>query len=147
MDTEQRKQIKKYLDLLFLRKKMIFIFLLIAVGVGLYSYVKTPKVYLSTSMLMYQRQKINPAKMSPDEERKIGEMVSTVSQQVTSRTSLESIISQYNLYEGQRVEFTIEQGEKGPQAADVVALDEPPTEGAQVEEAAPPERGYEYPLS
>lgn len=56
-----------------------------------------------------------------------------------------------NLYEGQRVEFTIELGDKGPQAADVVALDEPPTDGGQVEETAPeveeaaPE--HEYPLS
>jgi len=35
-----------------------------------------------------------------------------------------------NLYEGQRVEFTIEEGEKGLQATDVVALDGPPTESA-----------------
>ena len=32
-----------------------------------------------------------------------------------------------NLYEGQRVEFTVEQGEKGLQAVNVVALDGPPT--------------------
>jgi len=30
-----------------------------------------------------------------------------------------------NLYEGQRVEFVVEEGEKGLQAADVVALDGP----------------------
>ena len=32
-----------------------------------------------------------------------------------------------NLYEGQRVEFTVEQGDKGLQAGDVVALDGPET--------------------
>ncbi|MBN1640028.1 MAG: cold shock domain-containing protein [Anaerolineae bacterium] len=32
-----------------------------------------------------------------------------------------------NLYEGQRVEFTVEQGDKGLQAVNVVALDGPPT--------------------
>jgi CspA family cold shock protein len=32
-----------------------------------------------------------------------------------------------NLHEGQRVEFVVEQGDKGLQAADVVALDGPPT--------------------
>lgn len=31
-----------------------------------------------------------------------------------------------NLYEGQRVEFVVEQGDKGLQASDVVALDAPP---------------------
>jgi CspA family cold shock protein len=35
-----------------------------------------------------------------------------------------------NLHEGQRVEFVVEQGEKGLQAADVVALDGPPTNKA-----------------
>jgi CspA family cold shock protein len=30
-----------------------------------------------------------------------------------------------NLYEGQRVEFTVEDDQRGPQAADVVALDGP----------------------
>jgi CspA family cold shock protein len=32
-----------------------------------------------------------------------------------------------NLHEGQRVEFTVEEGDKGLQAADVVALDGPAT--------------------
>ena len=32
-----------------------------------------------------------------------------------------------NLHEGQRVEFVVEEGDKGLQAADVVALDGPPT--------------------
>jgi CspA family cold shock protein len=46
-----------------------------------------------------------------------------------------------NLYEGQRVEFVVEQGEKGLQAADVVALDGPAvveesTAAAVVEEAS-----------
>jgi CspA family cold shock protein len=31
-----------------------------------------------------------------------------------------------NLFEGQRVEFLVEQSPKGPQAANVVALDSPP---------------------
>jgi CspA family cold shock protein len=31
-----------------------------------------------------------------------------------------------NLFEGQRVEFSVEQSPKGPQAANVVALDNPP---------------------
>jgi CspA family cold shock protein len=32
-----------------------------------------------------------------------------------------------NLYEGQHVEFVVEEGEKGLQATDVVGLDGPPT--------------------
>ena len=108
MDDEQRIQIKKFIDLLLRRKKMIMAFFLFAIGAGLFIYTRTPKVYLSSSMIMYQQQKINPGKMSPDEARKIGEMVSTVSQQVTSRTSLENIINQYGLYKELREKLPME---------------------------------------
>ena len=105
MEDEQRKQVKGFVDLLLRRKKMIFTFLLLATAVGMFIYTKTPKVYQSSSLIMYQRQKINPAKMSPDEERKISEMVNTVGQQVTSRTSLESIINHYDLYADMRTQI------------------------------------------
>ncbi len=41
-----------------------------------------------------------------------------------------------NLYEGQRVEFTVEQGDKGLQAADVEALDGPETNSPSTNAAA-----------
>jgi len=57
---------------------------------------------------MYQQQKINPTKMSPDTEKHIGEMVNTVSQQVTSRSSLEGIITKFDLYPGLRKSVPME---------------------------------------
>lgn len=100
MDQDQgQQQIKKYLDLLLRKKKLIMASFLIVVTAVLAWYLKTPKVYQATSLIMYQQQKVSPSKMSPDEMKRIGEMVSTVSQQVTSRTSLEAIIKQFNLYQ------------------------------------------------
>ncbi len=46
-----------------------------------------------------------------------------------------------NLYEGQRVEFAVEEGEKGLQANDVVALDGPPTSRPSSSFVAEPDDG------
>ena len=97
LNQDQRQQIKRFIDI-FLRRKILIIFcLLIAVTIGLGKYLKTPKIYRSSSLIMYQ-QKINPTQMSPDLSN-FGEIIASVSQQITSRTSLENLINQFNLYQ------------------------------------------------
>lgn len=98
MEQQQRQQVKKYIDLVARQRKMIIAFVLIAIVAGLGVYVKTPKVYESTALLIYQRGKITPGKMAPDVETQTREMIATLTQQVTSRSSLEAIIKQFDLY-------------------------------------------------
>ena len=114
MDQQQRQLIKKYLDLILRRKKIIISFLLVSIVVGLGMYLRTPKVFQCTSLIKYQRQSINPTRMSPDDVRsRTREVVSTVSQQITSRTSLERMIKEFDLYPGAR---------RGLPMEDVVAM-------------------------
>jgi polysaccharide chain length determinant protein (PEP-CTERM system associated) len=87
---------------------MIIGCLLLALSIGFAIYLGTPKVYESTASIIYQQQKINPSKLSPDEEKRIDEMVNTVTQQVLSRTSLEKIIQVFNLYPEMREKVPIE---------------------------------------
>lgn len=109
MEQQQSQQIKKYIDLVFRRKKLIISFVMVAVFVGLGNYVKTPKVYQSTALLIYERGKINSGnKSSPDVMTATREMVATLTQQVTSRTSLEAIIKQFELYPGMRQKLPME---------------------------------------
>ena len=108
MDSTQSQQAQKYLDLFLRRKVLIIAFLLLSLPVGLGVYLKTPKVYLATSLLSYQQQKINPNKMSPDVVSKISDIVSTLTQIVISRTNLENIISNLNLYSEARKELPME---------------------------------------
>ncbi|MDO8954880.1 MAG: Wzz/FepE/Etk N-terminal domain-containing protein [Gammaproteobacteria bacterium] len=100
MNTEQPQLdlLKRYLNLFFDWHKLIIGCLLIAVSAGYAFYLFIPKVYQSTASLIYQQQQINPSKFSPDEEKRLEDMVNTVAQQVTSRTSLEKIIKDFNLY-------------------------------------------------
>ena len=111
MDEQQRQLLNKYIDLLLRKKKLIIFCLLISILGGLGVYLKTPKIYKTTALIMYQRQRINPAPISPDptlRARQLQETINTVSQQVTSRTSLENIISQYDLYPNLRQHLPME---------------------------------------
>jgi len=109
MEQQQSQQIKKYIDLVVRRKKMIVSFVMIAMFVGLGVYVKTPKVYQSTALMIYERAKISTGnKATPDVETQTREMVATLTQQVTSRTSLEAIIKQFDLYPKERQKLPME---------------------------------------
>ncbi len=102
------KQFFDILDNLLRRKALIVSCILIATTLGLVIYLMQPKTYKSTALLNYQQQRVNPAKMSPDEGAYIKDIVSTLSDIVTSRTSLEKIIIQQGLYKAERETLTID---------------------------------------
>lgn len=108
MDPKQRRQIKKYLNLVVRRKWLLIACILLGASAGLSAYLVQPKIYASNSLLSYQQQKVNPAKMSPDIEAQIRDIVSTLSQIVTSRTSLEKIIEEVGLYKEARQTLPME---------------------------------------
>lgn len=98
MNNKQRQQLSKYINIVIRRKTMIITLVFIAIISGLASYLSMPRIYQSSALLSYQQQKINPSKMSPDVEAKIRDMVSTLSQIVTSRTNLEKTIKNLDLF-------------------------------------------------
>lgn len=98
MEGNQTQVLKKYVDL-FVRHKILLTsgFLLSAV-VGLVAYLFMPKAYEASCLLSYQQQHVSPSKVAPETDAGIKDMVSTLSQIVTSRTSLEGIIKQQKLF-------------------------------------------------
>ena len=108
MDIKQRQLVNKYLDLFFRRKIFIFAVLLLSLPIGLGIYLTTPKEYQASSLLSYQRQGISPNKLSPDLESKLSNIINTLSQVVTSRTNLEKIINDLDLYPEERKILPIE---------------------------------------
>ncbi len=108
MDIKQRQLVNKYLDLFFRRKIFIIVLILLSLPVGLAVYLTTPKVYESSSLLSYQQQKISPNKLSPDFQSNLRDIVNTLTQIVTSRTNLEKIIMDLDLYSGAREKLPIE---------------------------------------
>ena len=109
MENKQRQQLKRYADLVLSRWKLLITCLLLAVAIGLVYYLRLPKIYQAVSMLSYEQQQINPARMAPERQNEqLLDTVSTLSQLVTSRNSLEKIIIQYGLYEEVRQNLPIE---------------------------------------
>jgi polysaccharide chain length determinant protein (PEP-CTERM system associated) len=106
LNHDQRQQIKGILNVLLRRKFFIYICAFFAVVLGLGYYLQAPKIYRSSSLIMYQ-QRINPSEMSPDLLR-FTEIISNVSQQITSRTSLENLIKQFGLYPNERARLPME---------------------------------------
>ncbi len=108
MDLKQSLQVRLYIGIIFRKKVLIFSCLLLGIAAGMIVTVITPRQYLATALLSYQRQKINPSKMSPDVEEKISNMVSTLTQLVTSRTDLEKMIKDLDLYRNARANLPME---------------------------------------
>lgn len=99
---DQIQQLRKIVDVILRRKILILGFVLLATVAGLAAYLVQHKVYQSSCLLSFQQQKVSPARMSPDVRGRIRDVISTISQIVLSRTSLEEIIKTQRLYEEQR---------------------------------------------
>ncbi len=108
MNPKQRQLANKYIDLFYRRKVFIVALLLLSLPIGLGMYLKTPKVYQATSLLSYQRQTISSGKMTRDVTARIRDIVSTITQIVTSRTNLEKLIVRLDLYSEARKNVPME---------------------------------------
>jgi polysaccharide chain length determinant protein (PEP-CTERM system associated) len=108
METQQIQNIKQLVDIAGRRKAVIVSCILLSIAMGLGVYLIQPKVYMSTCLLSYQQQSVNPAKMSPEINTKIKDVVSTLTQIISSRTSLEEIINSEGLYKKERENLPME---------------------------------------
>lgn len=90
------------------RKAIIISGILLSLAAGLAAYLVQPKVFMSSCLLSYQQQNVNPNTLSPDKNAKIKDIVSTLTQIVSSRTSLEQIITSEGLYAKARESLPME---------------------------------------
>jgi polysaccharide chain length determinant protein (PEP-CTERM system associated) len=100
MNTQQSQvdTLMNYLNLFIFRYKIILLSLLLAVTAAYPFYLNIPKIYQSSASIIFKEQQVNPSRLSPDEGMQLREMVNTVTQQVLSRTNLEKIIKDFDLY-------------------------------------------------
>jgi len=100
---------KKYIDLIVYRWRLISMSALVGISIGLVYYLTMPKSYQSIALLSYEAQQINPAKMDPEQGKiRLQDSLATLSELVTSRNSLEKVIIQYSLYQQAREKLPIE---------------------------------------
>ena len=87
------------IDILLRGKWIIIIPLCISLTIGLYRTLTAAKTYEASSLILVQAQRVPTNYIRSVVTSTIGQRVSTISQQILSRSNLEKIIDQFGLYE------------------------------------------------
>ena len=82
------------------RRWLIMVPLSVALVVGIYLSVTLPKVYESSTLILIEGQSVPQAFVRSIVNEDTASRISTISQQILSRTNLEKIINDFKLYSG-----------------------------------------------
>ena len=87
-----------YLTLVSRRRWFIIVPFCLAMIVGMVLVVKLPKIYEASTMILVQPQRVPEKIVTPVVDSDIENRISTLSQQVLSRSNLERVIEQFKLF-------------------------------------------------
>ena len=98
MEQEKSLTIRDYLDIIARRKWFVIIPFIasIFISYGVYKYL--PKVYKTTTLILVQPQRVPEAYVRPTISETVSVRLNTISQEILSRTRLERVIQELNLY-------------------------------------------------
>jgi len=98
MTTEKPFTIQDYLDIGLRRRWYIIIPLVICVlgSFGVYKYL--PKVYKATTLILVQPQRVPESYVRPTITDSVASRLNTIGQEILSRTRLEKVIQEFDLY-------------------------------------------------
>jgi polysaccharide chain length determinant protein (PEP-CTERM system associated) len=91
-------EIEKYKEIALRRRWWIIIPFLVSTLIGIGLGLKLPKSYRASTLILVQAQKVPTSYVRGIISVDIGDRLRTITQQVTSRTNLEKIIDEFNLY-------------------------------------------------
>jgi polysaccharide chain length determinant protein (PEP-CTERM system associated) len=93
-------QIAYYLDVLLKRRWYIIIPFCIIVIAGMIATVRIPKLYKATTLILVQAQRVPSEYVQPLMSTELESKIASISQQITSRSNLEQVISKFKLFSG-----------------------------------------------
>ena len=91
-------EIEKYKDIAIRRIWWIIIPILVSILIAVGLSLKVPKVYRASTMILVQSQKVPASYVQEIVSVDIEERIRTITHQITSRTNLEKIIKEFNLF-------------------------------------------------
>ena len=97
-DQSEGLNIAYYLILISRRRWFIIVPFCLAMIVGMGLAVKLPKMYEATTLILVQPQRVPEKMVAPVVESDIEDRISTLSQQIMSRSNLERVIAKFNLF-------------------------------------------------
>ena len=99
---------EQILQLIIKRRWVNIVPFLLSVMTGCYLAVTLPKVYESTTSILVQPQKVPGAFVKSIVSSSINSRISTISQQILSRTNLEKIIEEFRLLDSDDSHMSID---------------------------------------
>jgi len=109
MPEQKASNIHDYLEIGLRRKWYIIIPLILSllVSFGVYKYL--PKVYKATTLILVQPQRVPESYVHTTITDSVTGQLSTISQEILSRTRLEKVIQEFNLYSDIRKVLSLEE--------------------------------------
>ena len=95
---------KTIIDIVVKRRWIVMIPFFLAMIVGIVLSIKLPRIYEASTLILIQPQKVPQNYVQSIVTTDPGERISTLSQQILSRTNLEKIIDEFQLYKGPEFE-------------------------------------------
>lgn len=103
------QQIEDYLEIFLRRKWFIIIPVALSIVGILLALIFIPKTYKSSTLILIEHQMIPEFYVTPTVDNDIASRLNTITQQVMSRTRLESIINEFGLYRNVKDKLTNEE--------------------------------------
>lgn len=91
---------KYIIDLVIKRRWIVMVPFFLAMIAGIYLSITLPRIYEASTLILIQPQRVPQNYVQSIVESEPSERISTLSQQVLSRTNLENIISEFKLFTG-----------------------------------------------
>lgn len=109
INTGKRFDIKDYLEIGLRRRWYIVIPFVLSIILAFAVYKFLPKVYKATTLILVQSQKIPESYVHSTLTEPVSDRLNTISQEILSRTRLEKVISEFNLYQDMLKKFRLEE--------------------------------------
>ncbi len=112
METQQNQQpldlVQKYLNMVIRRKWIVIFTALPIIAAGIIYCLITPKIYETFTAVIVVPQRVPESYVVPTVTGDTSQRIRTIMQQVTSRTNLEKVIKEFDLYPEARKQMPME---------------------------------------
>jgi len=95
----QKFDLDQYKVILLRRKWYVIIPFVVTMAATAVHLVVTPRIYRASTLILVERQTVPENYISPTITSSLSDRISTIKQQVTSRSNLEKLVEKYGLYE------------------------------------------------
>lgn len=97
---ETLNQIKNYWEAVWRRKWLVILPVLLCTAASVFTAVRLPSYYRSTTTILVEHQQIPEEYVTPTNRTPFGQRLQTIRQQILSRPTMEKIIDDFHLYQG-----------------------------------------------